>query len=365
MPSCTNCIRLSKQCSLISITPASLLPKLNSRLKTTPDLSLSSYRPSCSPLDFARLFPHMTSDDVLDDELFHHYTTSTYAAIGGTRALDIWNSKVPQLALEHPFLMHGLLAVTALHLADLNPERYSHLVARASRHESLALPSFRQIISKITEQNCHAIFTFSGFVIPYALASLDSSESQNTIPSNTLQAPNWMYLIRGVHGLLYTNWKWLLNGPFAPLLERTRFPIDFANNPDDGHLAALLPLFSPPDPILMEDQTVLDTCRGAFNELRRTCALPYSPCKTVDKKAAATIWPGTISPAYIQLLRERRPEALIILAHYSVLVNQVPDCWYFRRLAKQLLSATCQCLSRRWRTWIEWPLEQMNMKASI
>ena len=363
MPSCTNCTRLSKQCSLVSITPVRFFSRSKSKIERTAEVLLSPRGPSGNLRDFAKLFPNIASNDVLDDELFHHYTTSTYAAIGANKALDVWSMKIPQLALEHPFLMHGLLAVTAIHLADINPQRHYLLVTRALRHKSFALPLFRQLISEITEQNCHAIFTFSSFVIPYALASLDSSESENLIPSNSGRTPNWMSLIRGAHGLLYNNWRWLLNGPFAPLLERTKFPIDFANNPDDGYLTALLPVFSPPDPISSDDQTALDICRGAFDELRRVYALPYSPCKTVDKKAAATIWPGTISPAYIQLLRERRPEAIIILAYYCVLVHQVPNCWYFRGFSEKLLSATCQCLSPGWRTWIDWPLEQLNMKG--
>jgi hypothetical protein len=326
-------------------------------------LLLSPTRPSLSTLDFAQFFSKVGSKDALDDELFHHYTTSTYITVGGNKALDVWGVEIPKLALQHPFLMRGLLAVTALHLADLNPQRHSRLAARASRYQNTALPLFRQVVSKVTEQNCHAIFAFSGFVIPYSLACLQSSGNANVIPSDD-ELLNWMCLIRGAHGLLYNNWNWLLRGPFAPLLERTKSPIEFSNNPDDGQLVMLLPLFLKSDSTSGDDQTPLNICRGAFDELRRIYALPYSQCRTVDKKAAVTIWPGTVSPAYIQLLRERRPEALVILAYYSVLLYQVPDCWYLRGLAERLLNSTYRCLSSDWRTLIKWPLEQLKQSIA-
>jgi hypothetical protein len=174
-----------------------------------------------------------------------------------------------------------------------------------------------------------------------------------------------MSLICGAHGLLYNNWNWLLDGPFAPLLERTKYPIEFSNNPDDSQLAALLRLFSPSNPIQQDDQARLDICRGAFDELHRIYVLPYSLYRTIDIKTAVTIWPGTVSPAYMQLLQERRPEALVILAYYSVLLHQVPDCWYFRGLAQRLLISTYECLSPDYRIWIKWPLEKIQAEHSL
>lgn len=363
MPSCKNCIRLLKECSLKWIAPGSILSTSKPLGASMPLLraqpALSPYNPTSTPFNYSGV-----DFDTIDFELFHLYTTSTCSSLAPSKAPEIWRVEIPRLALAHQFLMHGLLAVSALHLAYLDPQRYYKLVARALRHESLALPHFRETIARITEVNCHSIFAFSGFVTSYALASLDPSESQYTMPSDDSWVPNWINLVRGSHALLSNHWRWLANGPFAPLLERTKSAIDYANNPHNAHLVLLLPLFSPHKPTSREEGDVLATCKEAFHELRRVWSLPYSACRTVGKKAAATIWPGTISSGFIKLLRERRPESLVILAHYCVLLNEVRNCWYFKGLAQHLIDAIRQCLSIEWNTWIQWPLSVLGMKEA-
>lgn len=316
--------------------------------------SLLSYSPTNTISDVSGL--HF---DLVDLELLHLYSTTTYSCLA-EKVPDIWRVEIPHLALSHPFLMHGVLAVTALHLAHLDPRRANKLTARASKHEDLALPHFRENTSGITERNCHAIFAFSGLVTTYVIATIKTSDYQHTIPSNDSWLPNWINLIRGSHSLLYTHWGWLVTGPFAPVMERQKSAIDYANNPNDAHLSSLLPLLSPSASMSAERREILATCEEALDQLRRVWALPYSECKTLGHKAAVTIWPGHISPQYIRLLRERKPEALVVLAHYCVLLSDVENCWYFNELAQHLLSAIRQYLSSEWHTWIQWPCDRVR-----
>jgi hypothetical protein len=68
-------------------------------------------------------------------------------------------------------------------------------------------------------------------------------------------------------------------------------------------------------------------CHQAFAELRQLFSLPFSVCGNwLDVKAAVYIWPGVISSRFVDLIYDRRPEALIVLAHYCVLLNEVNYC---------------------------------------
>jgi len=259
-------------------------------------------------------------------------------------------------------VMHALLGLAAIHRATVDPLQKVHFLARASEHESLSLSYFRQIPPELNDENCHAVFAFSSLVLPYAMASIDLNDIQSTLPTKDSLLPNWIDLLRGSHNILYTNWDWLISGPFAPIFRGPKQVVCFSKNPDDDRLTALNALFTSSVPA---EQDILDVCRVALDELRRTAALPYSPSLHFDVKAASLIWPGRVSPAYIQLVRERRPEALVLLAHYSVLLYAGRDCWCLDKLGQHLLRAVFQCLAPEWRSWIQWPWEKLNMNGKL
>lgn len=79
--------------------------------------------PSCSQLD--------TSDTAL----FAHFIDSTSLSISKNNAtLELWQHIVPGLATQHPFLLHGLLAISALHLASLSSDKEAQCVVSGARH---------------------------------------------------------------------------------------------------------------------------------------------------------------------------------------------------------------------------------------
>ena len=207
-------------------------------------------------------------------------------------------------------------------------------------------------------RNCHAIFAFSGLVLPYTLAAAQESFELDQGQSGE-ELPKWMHLLRGTHILLYSNWDWLSSGPFRPVLERTKSPIEYTNSPNDFRLAALLPLFKSSTNASGKDATDLMFCFAALDRLRRTCSLPFSPCKTISLQTAVFIWPEIVSPAYLQLLQDQRPEALTVLAHYCVQLHQVDSCWYLRGHAARLVSIIRRNLAPEWLHWIEWPVQEI------
>lgn len=60
-------------------------------------------------------------------KLFHHFTTVTGPSISvGEMSQEIFTATVPRIALSYKFLMHALLAVSALHIAHINPVLQDH-----------------------------------------------------------------------------------------------------------------------------------------------------------------------------------------------------------------------------------------------
>ncbi|KAK2764728.1 hypothetical protein CKAH01_04893 [Colletotrichum kahawae] len=54
--------------------------------------------------------------------LMNHFTSMTSATLPGAN-LHTWKDKVPKVATDYPFLMHQILAVSAFHLASLEPQK--------------------------------------------------------------------------------------------------------------------------------------------------------------------------------------------------------------------------------------------------
>lgn len=135
---------------------------------------------------------------------------------------------MPRLGFDHEYLMHGILALSALHLATLQPDRQVEWTTKATSHETHALPAFRTAISNLSKESAHGIFAFSGLVIPYAQATASipvGPRSPGQTDNDIL--PTWFYLIRGTGSLLLRTWLWLEDGPFAPLLQVPGYIVSF------------------------------------------------------------------------------------------------------------------------------------------
>lgn len=68
-------------------------------------------------------------------------------------------------------------------------------------------------------------------------------------------------------------------------------------------------------------------------------------------------WPIRVSPEYIALLRERRPEALVVVAHYGVLLHHARDYWAVGDSGSFLIRSITSHLGEYWAEWLVWPNE--------
>ncbi|KAJ8058440.1 hypothetical protein OCU04_012629 [Sclerotinia nivalis] len=77
-----------------------------------------------------------------DFELLLHFNILTALTISSRDPANnaIWTTSVPQIALGHPFLMHGILGLSALHLPRLNPDKHQEYAILAAKQENTAFP---------------------------------------------------------------------------------------------------------------------------------------------------------------------------------------------------------------------------------
>jgi hypothetical protein len=75
---------------------------------------------------------------------------------------------------------------------------------------------------------------------------------------------------------------------------------------------------------------------------------------TVDNIHGALAWPIIVSLEYTNMLVHRRPEALVILAHYAVLLHSCRDMWVFGDGGKYLIQSNDRYLGPQWLSATPW-----------
>jgi len=299
-------------------------------------------------------------------------------SLTGSHSPRLWSIEIPQLTLIHPFLLTGILAVTALHLSTLYPNRKRELHTLAIAKETAALPTFRRNVTFPNGENIHATFAFAGSIIFYMMVSPDVLYSgvkvnRCRLPSRSDEHPHWFMAVRGVVVLFKNNHAELSKGPFASLLFRNPLLTFAWNNPDYIQLEKLEGMFeqsSPPSTSVTSQEQPLDSfphlssqddrdrsCRKALDQLRIVSALPYATRSTFDLKVSVHIWPGCIEQDFLELIFDRDPKALVILAHYCVVLKKSNCVWYLRGLGTELLNSIKEELSEEWKPWIKWALD--------
>lgn len=252
---------------------------------------------------------------------------------------------------------HAALAITALHISYLRPDESESYLVFAARHESIALPLIRSGLTELDEENCHALYACGHLIIKYAFAcphfpgSLVFSSGIGTVAE-------LVPLLRGAFSVQDHCREWLTAGPFASCLEVPLSPNpSFSLNPDDERLAALLPLFS-------DDSEDAAVCIEALNVLRRLFAMMASPGQTISTKTLVYRWPVEVPRRYLVLMSERNPKALVILAHYCIMLNMLKSFWFMEGCAAPVLRQCRQELGDEWLPHIQWPLSVLGLPHS-
>jgi hypothetical protein len=87
----------------------------------------------------------------------------------------LWQSIVPEEAMACPFLIHGMLAVSALHVAGKRPSHRFRYERCCRQHQNQAIPEYRQAIQTISPDSVGPIFAMSYLVSILSLAAISDN----------------------------------------------------------------------------------------------------------------------------------------------------------------------------------------------
>ncbi|KAJ6447299.1 Mir1 [Purpureocillium lavendulum] len=304
---------------------------------------------------------HSGGLDHIDQKLLHHYTTATYLTLvdrHGTEA--IWRDAMAALARQHDFLMHALLACSALHLAHLVPAEQKRYLMRAQSHQDSAMPLFRRAITNVTEDNCHAVLAFAHLLVVYSFAA-DQPDERLLLADPSSPHPgllsSWLYFIRNGCLLVCDFWDLIERGPLGPLAQSWESALpDLEQDPIrlqmQSHLLSLIP-----------DAAVGGTAGGelwpadiceTYRDAAARLSWALAAARTLGDDEFTTwdavrLWPMEVPVSYMEILSKGHPAALVLLAHYCRLLERLEPHWYFEGRAGTLIQSIIGGLSEAWR----------------
>lgn len=284
-----------------------------------------------------------------DLELLQHWTLYTSETMSDVDEItSIMKIFVPGEGFRHAYLMHAIMAVTSLHIAQLRPSQEPNYVRLATHHQTCALAYLRTALHDITAENCHAIHATGHLIVKYAFAAPRSQTSLVFTPRVGLTS-EFLPLLRGVWSVYEVCHAWLLAGPLKPCLGQPLDPNpDFSLYPNDSHFASLIPLLSsassPSSPYPNTDPS---PSLQALHLIRSLAAHVHTPEPSLSPqqlryrtKTLVFRWSALVPQSYIQAMSDREPEALVVLGCYCVLLKimqEEPGYWFMDGAAERLL----------------------------
>lgn len=298
---------------------------------------------------------------VLDLELLHHYTTSTCYTLSRAPAVQaIWRDEAPRVGFTAPFVLHAILAISALHLAKSNPARRAECVAWGQMHHEAAVRTVVPVLPSLAADNCVAVFLFASLTCIYSCAK-PHGEDDFLVLFERGHISAWVRLFRGNKAIISCAENDLRMGTLRPMFVNGGY---LASSRREGQaLEQGRPYVWELRQMIREHplenfhrQIYMDT----LDELSRTLAVVMKPGEQRRLETADVFaWLLEASDEYLNLLREESPIALIIFAYFCVSLRQIEWMWWMEGLSERLMSELCSVLDEKYWGWLRWPQDQI------
>jgi hypothetical protein len=202
----------------------------------------------------------------------------------------------------------------------------------AAYHQDLALPEYRAALVDITESTVTAVLAFSVLTVIYSFATTIGSGALHTS-----ECPEWLLLSRGV-SQMPPHWEtWIERDCLGPqtMHRRKLNAIDAKLYQDDYRLLALHSLLTTLSP---EEQHEATHYGHALYWLRQAFAHSENLESRMSPMNAVMYWVERVSQEFLDLLVLRKPKAIVLMAHFCVLMKRASNYWYTAGVAEDIMA---------------------------
>ncbi|KAH7066743.1 hypothetical protein BKA63DRAFT_425584 [Paraphoma chrysanthemicola] len=298
--------------------------------------------------------------NVMQIRLIHHYTTVTAKTLAhNAKSEDVFATNLVHTSFIYPFLLHAVLALAALHLSRIegpSSPLYAEYCLLVDRHHDAALSDFRATVADIDHTNWKAVLMFAGALYPLSCtAAINASGDLELSFANFLSN---LALTRRVRPMVTGFYEEMKRSELGLMIPDDIMGIDWMTKeaPVETELVQLRKFSEvihhlyPPD--------IVDAYGYAIHILDLTFSVANTS-PTPPSDALLKMWIHFVSDRYVELLSERQPGSLIILAHYAVLLHRSQHYWYLEGVAEQIMHIANALVPSESKFWLDWPKSQI------
>lgn len=373
--------------------------------------------PICQPVTFipydlnTTAWQLPTPNSVIDNlsstdyQLYQHYLSdvSPTLAVEMTPGSGIWDSAVRNNAQTRPFLLSGMLATSAVHMALSHHERREEFIQIAMRHQNQALREYRPVVSAgLDPAEYESAFGFTALLVVTAFGlqsalfkhSIETLEIQHADPIVEIQ--NIVSLCRGMTHIyragFFGSRVRLSPSPafehdtspvFLPscpgevsldMLERDFLEHDYQRAhidvmealdwdfamPVPEDLAPSLPAMS--DHAQFQPPSLKSPTDVYIYLIRRLRKVLREMRTSGDVTPYTLLWASCVPRAFSAALGVHRPLALVLVAHWAVSLHYLRSQWWADDWGMRLVATVARILGDEWRKYMLWPLQEVGLE---
>lgn len=355
-PVCSNCGAAEIRCSFLEKSVPYII---SADPSIRDDAAVSSTVPSSASTP-AQTTPQGTNGNVIEGFSVNMTHMALFNNLFSNDFLDYEKSNQPDIiptsiymrcALMTPYLMHQLLATSAFNLSIRIPESRSFYQDYATGLQNRALTLFKESHPTLqaTEANCVQMFLFSSLVGVHLVC--DTLQHRRTSLKDFIENfTSSLGVYRGVLAVIEQCRHLLRMTELEPRLKMTQeiFRSPTTNGSECDTLRKML-----------DTADLTPSARKGYKEsifrLQQIFDGQRAPSGDIDRRPAVFLWPIHLSAHYVDLLRQHKAEALIILAHYAILLHRSRDLWLIGESGRFLIGSITEGLGPNWREYLQFP----------
>ncbi|CEL04114.1 hypothetical protein ASPCAL05246 [Aspergillus calidoustus] len=344
-PICSNCISSERLCGYAELTFLAMQPGGAGRKRARSQESPSS----SSPPELPSLAQPDPPVNMLHAELFYHLSTKTLPSLSeNDSSLTILPEETINYGLAAPYLMNELLALAALHLSIIRTPQKEFYRYHSAQLQNHTLRLFHETKLAHSGQVSVPAFCFSSILGLHLLCdtlAFRDDDFQDFLD----RFIHYLRIHRGVRTIIKGNWGFLKQTSLGGVLTEGEARLDNELGHEEvcGRLLGLIKKAKLGPVTTRIYEQAIEALQRSMNASKDDTA--------GGGRHGATAWPVMVSVEYTDMLVERRPEALVILAHYAVLLYRCRDMWIFDDGGRFLIGSVARYLGAEWREWMEWP----------
>ena len=308
-----------------------------------------------------------------DLALLHHWTVSTCRSIISSSPADYcWQVVYPQIGSRHPFVMHSILSLAALHLAHTDRDSAANHALDASRHHNEGLKGFREAMDNMSKDNTDALFACSTLNIVYVFGTLrwpcDDVDARHSCGSYTsrILGTEWIPLTRGVQAVMRPVIGHARLGPLGKLLDVGNWgELNPDRNPvaQDHRFRDIREAWAGSEDAQTFDDALYILRKCYMYHVHFNIMKPEPPAEWGWNREWAGplrflyFAPGT----YFLRLHQRQPPALLMFAYLGVILHASNHYWFMEGWGRDIVKVIDGMLGEYWSRWMAWPLEAVGL----